>query len=59
MMEVFLTGYCRAIDASRTVWVEENEADCDFPLCDFAVSCPIAAQIREEIDESMKEKGNF
>ena len=29
-MEQILSGYCRTIDASRIVLVEDGEADCDF-----------------------------
>ena len=29
-MEQILSGYCRTIDASRMVLVEDGEADCDF-----------------------------
>lgn len=57
MSELFLSGYCRAIDGARTVTVEDGCADCDFPACVYAVSCPIAAQIREEIPQTVGEKG--
>ena len=44
-MEEMIQGYCRAIDAARTVFVEEGEADCAFPNCVHAASCEIAKQI--------------
>ena len=51
IQEYFLTGYCKAMDGSRTVTVEvENAtvtADCDYPGCPWATTCPIASQIDE------------
>ena len=37
-MESYLSGYCRTIDASRMVLVEDGEADCDYERCDYPVS---------------------
>ena len=34
-MEQILSGYCRTIDASRMVLVEDGEADCDFEVCAY------------------------
>lgn len=50
-MEEFLNGYCRAADGARTVCVdmEEGSADCAFPACLYAASCPIAEKIRETL----------
>lgn len=53
--EGFFSGYCRAIDNSRTVAVEtENTAltyaDCDFPDCAYAPNCPVAKSIREFLE---------
>ena len=49
--EVFLSGYCRALDRSRTVTVEKDgdqvDADCAYPDCPHCPSCDIAARIRE------------
>lgn len=50
--EAFFSGYCRCVDGSRTVAVEaENahltHADCDYPDCPFAPTCPIAHSIDE------------
>ncbi|MBQ7415926.1 MAG: hypothetical protein IJW14_02680 [Oscillospiraceae bacterium] len=52
--ETFLSGYCRAMDQSRMVAaVTENgsltEADCAFPDCPYAPSCPIAEKIQKLI----------
>ena len=55
-MESYLSGYCRTIDASRMVLVEDGEADCDYVRCDYRDVCPIGRQIAgllehgEEID---------
>ena len=50
--ELFFSGYCRALDGSRTVEViVENgivtEVDCAWPNCIPRASCPIAKQIDE------------
>lgn len=45
-MEEFIQGYCRAIDAARTVVVEDGEADCDFPCCACSAECEIAKRIQ-------------
>ena len=50
--ENFLSGYCRALDASRMVEVitdgdEILEADCDFGTCPHQGSCLIAKSINE------------
>ena len=52
--ELFLSGYCRAMDAGRTVAVilENNlltEVDCNFENCIYASSCPIGQQIQEAL----------
>ena len=46
--EIIVTGYCRQLDASRTVMVEEGEADCLYPDCPYAADCPIANAISEK-----------
>ena len=52
MDEVFVSGYCRATDGSRTVTAEayegQWEADCAWPDCPFAPSCPIAKELNEK-----------
>ena len=48
MEEKIVSGYCRAIDGSRTVIFEEGEADCFYPDCPHAADCPIAKQLKIE-----------
>ncbi len=50
-MEVFLTGYCRCLDKSRIVLIEDGEVDCEFFGCPHAQSCQIAKQIREKLEQ--------
>ena len=45
MTEAFFSGYCRVLDGARTVLVEDGEADCEYPDCPYAQSCPIGKQI--------------
>ena len=56
MDEKIFSGYCRAMDASRTVYVERTpdglEADCSFGCCPFDKDCPIAKQLRQFASES-------
>lgn len=51
MDEQILSGYCRALDRSRMVVAEEDggkwEADCAWPDCPYAPSCPIAAELEQ------------
>ena len=54
--EAFFSGYCRALDSSRTVCaIKENgqllEADCDYPACPYFAECTIAKSIRTWIEE--------
>ena len=50
--EIFLSGYCRALDQSRMVEVEISgshvEADCAWPDCPHAPSCQIAQKITQQ-----------
>lgn len=51
-IEKFFSGYCRVLDAARTVEIlvedgEVTEVDCRYGKCDFQQSCPIARQIDE------------
>ena len=51
-IEKFFSGYCRALDASRTVEVitedgRLTEVDCAYPNCIHSSVCPIAKQIDE------------
>ncbi len=52
MMEEFFSGYCRQLDNSRTVMVEDGEPDCLYPDCPYVSGCPIA----EKIAQAAKEK---
>lgn len=50
--EVFLSGYCRTVDASRMVEVivEDGkiaEVDCCYENCPHTPNCQIAKSIRE------------
>ena len=48
--EWILSGYCKTIDSSRTVIVEDGEPDCLFDVCPHANDCPIAKNIREAME---------
>ena len=48
--EIFSTGYCRAMDASRMVAVilvdgRLEDCDCNYPTCPYAPNCTIAQAI--------------
>ena len=45
-MEQILSGYCRTIDASRMVLVEDGEADCDFEVCAYRTSARSGSRSR-------------
>ena len=50
--EYFFSGYCRCLDAARTVCLvvqngQATEIDCNFPDCPYVPACKIADQIRE------------
>lgn len=47
MTEKLISGYCRVLNAARTVLAdrEERDADCSYPDCTYRSECPIAAQI--------------
>ena len=49
-MEELIQGYCRAIDAARTVFLEDGEADCAYPNCVHCASCEIAKAISDRLD---------
>ena len=53
-MEQILSGYCRTIDASRMVLVEDGEADCDFEVCAYRDVCQIGQQIGQQIAQLQK-----
>ena len=55
-IEQFFSGYCRALDGSRTVCaVKENgqlcDADCDYPACPHINECTIAKGIQSFLAE--------
>ena len=43
--EVIVSGYCKKMDGSRTVIIEDGEPDCLYPDCPHAAACPIAEKI--------------
>ena len=51
--EIFVSGYCRALDQSRMVEVEisgtQVDADCTYPDCPYAPGCQIALKIKESL----------
>ena len=50
-MEKFLTGYCRCLDKSRIVLLEDGEADCEYENCPHKMNCEIAKQIAAALKE--------
>jgi hypothetical protein len=54
-LEEFISGYCRALDGSRTVLLEGTEgdysADCSYGNCPYEASCQIAKRIRELVEK--------
>ena len=51
-IEKFFSGYCRQLDAARTVCVvlengEIMEADCSYGSCPYQSGCPIAKEMEE------------
>ena len=54
--EIFISGYCRAIDQSRMVELvtedgELTEVDCCYGSCVHEPNCQIAKQIRESLEK--------
>lgn len=50
--EVFLSGYCRCMDASRmvAVTIEDSnitDVDCNFSSCPYEKDCALAQKIKE------------
>ena len=50
--ELFLSGYCKALDRSRMVCVvtedgEISEIDCAYPNCPHSPNCPIGEKIAD------------
>ena len=55
MTELFFSGYCRKLDASRMVAlvIEDgkiDEVDCDFIHCPYAPNCQIGRKIEEALE---------
>ena len=50
-METFVTGYCRAIDKSRIVLVEDGEVDCVYEGCPHREACEIGKRITELLEQ--------
>ena len=51
-MEEIFSGYCRTIDASRMVLVEDGEADCDYAQCAYRETCRIGRQIAQSLQKT-------
>ena len=53
MEEVFFSGYCRQIDQSRRVLVEQLdgqiEVDCGYFTCPYAPNYTVAQQIKSTV----------
>ena len=54
--EIFISGYCRALDQSRMVELvtddgELIEVDCCYGSCVHEPNCQIAKQIREALEQ--------
>ena len=50
-MEIFISGYCRAMDGARTVMAdaEDGYADCAWPECVHCPQCTVAAEIQKRM----------
>lgn len=46
--ELYVTGYCRVLNAARTVYAdrEEGTADCAYPACPHTAECDVANRLR-------------
>lgn len=54
--ELFLSGYCRCMDASRMVAItledgNITDVDCNFGSCPYEKDCALAENIRAAITE--------
>ncbi len=52
--EIFLSGYCRVLDHSRTVCIVVDEGkltdvDCNYEVCPYTKECTIGKSITEQI----------
>ena len=54
-MEYIITGYCRAQDQSRTVFLEYEDGEwdcgCNFPGCAYTGNCTLARQMTKIQEE--------
>ena len=51
--ELFLSGYCRILDGSRTVCIviedgKLSDVDCNYEVCPYAKECTIGKSITEQ-----------
>lgn len=53
MAEKLISGYCRVLNAARTVLADSDDrtADCRYPDCEHREECTVAAQLREFLSE--------
>ena len=53
--ELFISGYCRVLDSSRTVCIviedgKLTDVDCNYDVCPYAKECTIGKNITEAIN---------
>ncbi len=51
-MEEIITGFCKSMDQSRMVIVEDGEASCAYLSCPHVVSCLLAKKIKAALEDS-------
>ncbi len=49
-MEEIVSGYCRCLDKSRMVMVEDFAPDCEYESCPHRPNCQIAKRITEILE---------
>ena len=54
--ELFISGYCRVLDSSRTVCIVTEDSkltdvDCNYEVCPYAKECTIGKSITECVQE--------
>ena len=54
--ELFISGYCRVLDSSRTVCIviddgKLTDVDCNYEVCPYAKECTIGKSITECVQE--------
>ena len=54
--ELFISGYCRVLDSSRTVCIviedgKLTDVDCNYDVCPYAKECTIGKSITECVQE--------